>query len=137
MNHIFGHATAKAVLHVEMASGESYDVNFDQIHRLDVESGQSIGDYYAPLGTTTLKLTGRVTETVITPNKVPAKPAPKPQKPTVKASAARVRKATVRHAQLTTRIRAAELALKASHVEKEKLDVELKTAREQLLIAAA
>jgi hypothetical protein len=133
MVHAFGGTNTKAVLHVEMSSGESYDINFTELHKMDMQMG--IQESFP--GITTLTLVGRAVSTPCAPlKKAAAKPAPKLKKPSVKLSATRVRKATVAHAKLTKKIFEAERALIALKNSKERGDVELKTAREQLLASA-
>ncbi|MFI5260840.1 MAG: hypothetical protein ACHQU0_03535 [Candidatus Paceibacteria bacterium] len=142
MVHAFSGAATKAVLHVELSDGSSYDINFSEVHRLEIEHGieegwpdNSMYRTYRPTGISTLHLVGRASQ-VVTPAKKAAKPAPKPKKPSIKACVVRVQKATVSHAKLTKKINDAETALKAARVQKEQLDAELKTAREQLLASA-
>ncbi len=60
----------------------------------------------------------------------------KEKKPTVKSCVDRVQKATVAHAKLTKKIFEAEHTLTDLKGQKLTLDVELKTAREQLLAVA-
>jgi hypothetical protein len=130
---------SKATVEMGLADGSKYKVAFPCP---TVEMSQNSHDIYACgglSGSTTITITGfsEVTTLPATVSAVAKKPAPKPKKPSVKASAARVRKASVQHAKLTKRIHDSERALIEMKNLKDKLDTELKSAREQLVASAS
>lgn len=138
---IKGLRPSQATLHVDMENGVKYDVRFETVQTLDFQHGiyETVPAYgykqYAPSGVVTLSLVGRAVVTQTIPASKSAAP-PKKKLSTI-ACAKRAKKAAALHARLAKQISVAEQVIAAMKAEKELCDVELKTAREQLLASAS
>lgn len=113
--------------------GRKYLYEFD-FPSVDVNVGSQYDACWP--GRTEIRICGPAKMVSDAPTVAKQEPAKEPKKPSVKASAERVRKATVSNAKLAKKINDAEIALRDMNREKERLNVELKTAREQLLASA-
>ena len=143
----FGGGVDKATLQVRMSNGDVFDINCDYIRSFDINTEpreiDSFGGYRqftcdGSESTITLRGSMKCVHTggLLGAAKSAPKPAPKLKKPSVKASAARVHKAATAQAKLLKRISIAEATLRVAKMQKEQLDVEIKTAQEQLVAAA-
>jgi hypothetical protein len=143
---LVGRGIPKAVLSYVDADGRTTVVEFDYVKTLSVDTrgyddatyfGGEVRGLLRPT-TSTLTITGQMRTTVKpAASTEKEKPVAKPKLPSVKESADRVRRATVKHAQVTKKLYELEHILTELKGQKLSLDLELKTAREQLLVVAA
>ena len=142
MRHVFGGTVGTAVLNINMSSGERVEFKFDSVQSLStiVSEDSTHCDEHdsrpVPSGIITIELKGHLTSTSTTPERKVVKPELKQKKPTVKMSVIRVRSAEASVNLLIKSIYDAESALLKLKNGRERLNVELKAAREQLLASA-
>jgi len=140
--HEFRGTPTRATLNVELASGESYTINFKEVHKMNTDNGfADINSWngfreYVSTGITTLTIEGRAELDILTSTKE-KKHMEKPRKPSVKTCAASVHKATVKQVQLLKKIADAEKLFNELRLANEENDVALKAAKEQLVASAS
>jgi hypothetical protein len=146
LKKLVGTGIPAATLNYTDRDGSLITIEFDYVKTLSVESrgyddatyfGGEVRGLLTPT-TSTLTISGQMRTTVKpAASTEKEKPVAKPKQPSVKASAERVRRATVKHAQVTKKLAELEHAVTDLKGQKVTLDIELKTAREQLLVVAA